>query len=147
MFINLSVFFTTHILVSPGLHNEVSITKSTEQLVLGLKAYILAFSELCVILTFLFTKWCLVTVYVLNLIMQDFCCILSWFWKASGKQLQFKLQALSDGPVKLFASVIRAWLGGETTLLNNWSASQIKNSNVSLKGTRILLCQHGRNSF
>ena len=41
------------------------------------------------------------------------------------KQLQFKLQALSDGPVKLFASVIRAWWrdggggGGETTLLNN----------------------------
>ena len=44
-------FFSTHILVS-GSDNKVSITKSTEQLVLGLKAYILAFTELWVILTF-----------------------------------------------------------------------------------------------
>ena len=36
---------------------------------------------------------------------------------------------------------------GDTTLLNNCSASQIKNSKASIEGTRILLCGHGRNSF
>ena len=35
-----------------GLNNKVSITKNTEQLVLGVKVYILAFTELWVILTF-----------------------------------------------------------------------------------------------
>ena len=45
------------------------------------------------------------------------------------------LPALSDSPVKLVASVIRAWWGrgweggeGYTTLLNNCGASQIENS-------------------
>ena len=44
MFINLSVFLllTSKFL---GLNNKVSITKSTEQLVFGLKAYTLAFTE------------------------------------------------------------------------------------------------------
>ena len=53
--------------------------------------------------------------------------------------------------VKLVASVIRAWWGGggegDTTLLNNCGATQVKNSKVSLEGTAILLRQHGRNSF
>ena len=66
------------------------------------------------------------------------------------------LPALSDSPVKLVASVIRAWWGGGggvgggegyTTLLNNCGASQIENSKVSPEGIGILLCQHGRNSF
>ena len=52
MFINLSVFYYSHFIKFLGLNNKVSITKSTEQLVLGLKAYILAFTELWVILTF-----------------------------------------------------------------------------------------------
>ena len=63
-----------------------------------------------------------------------------------------RLPALTDSPVKLVASVIRAWLGGggeeeDTTLLNNCGATQVKNSKVSLEGTTILLRQHGRNSF
>ena len=59
------------------------------------------------------------------------------------------LSARSDRPVKLVTSVLRAWGegGGDTTLLKNCGASQIKNSKVSLKGTKILLCRHGRNSF
>ena len=61
-----------------------------------------------------------------------------------------RLLALTDSPVKLVASVIRAWWegGGEgdTTLLNNCGPTQVKNSKVSLEGTAILLCQHGRNS-
>ena len=60
-----------------------------------------------------------------------------------------RLLALTDSPVKLVASVIRAWWGGgegDTTLLNNCGATQVKNSKVSLEGTAILLCQHGRNS-
>ena len=63
-----------------------------------------------------------------------------------------RLPALHDSPVKLVAIVLRVWgVGGgegeEDTLLNNCGANQIKNSKVSLEGTRILLCQHGRNSF
>ena len=66
-----------------------------------------------------------------------------------------RLPALTDSPAKLVASVIRAWWwgggggGGEgdTTLLNNCGATQVKNSKVSLEGTAILLRQHGRNSF
>ena len=60
-----------------------------------------------------------------------------------------RLLALTDSPVKLVASVIRAWWGGggDTTLLNNCGATQVKNSKVSLEGTAILLRQHGRNSF
>ena len=63
-----------------------------------------------------------------------------------------RLPALTDSPVKLVASVIRAWWGGgggegDTTLLNNCGATQVKNSKVSLEGTAILLRQHGRNSF
>ena len=62
-----------------------------------------------------------------------------------------RLPTLSDSPVKLVASVIRAWWGegggeGYTTLLN-CGAGQIKNSKVSPEGIGILLCQHGRNSF
>ena len=58
-----------------------------------------------------------------------------------------RLPAFTDSPVKLVASVIRAWWGegggdGDTTLLNNCGATQ-----VSLEGTAILLRQHGRNSF
>ena len=37
--------------------------------------------------------------------------------------------------------------GGDTTLLNNCGASQIKNSKVFLKGTKILLCRHVKHSF
>ena len=61
-----------------------------------------------------------------------------------------RLPALSDSPVKLVASVIRAWWeeggGGEgyTTLVNNCGASQIENSKVSPEGIGILLCQHGQ---
>ena len=63
-----------------------------------------------------------------------------------------RLLAISDSPVKLVASVIRAWWGrrpwggeeGYTTLLNNCGASQIENSKVSPEGIRILLCQHGQ---
>ena len=47
-----------------------------------------------------------------------------------------RLPALTDSPVKLVASVIRAWLGGgeeeDTTLLNNCGATQVKHSKVSL---------------
>ena len=45
-----------------------------------------------------------------------------------------RLLALSDSPVKLVASIIRAWWGrggggeGYTTLLNNCGAHEIKNS-------------------
>ena len=63
-----------------------------------------------------------------------------------------RLLALSDSPVKLVASVIRAWWGegwrgreGYTTLLNNCGASQIENSKVSPEGIGILLyCKHGQ---
>ena len=62
-----------------------------------------------------------------------------------------RLPAISDSPVKLVASVIRAWWGrgrgggeGYTTLLNNCGASQIENSKVSPEGIGILLCQHGQ---
>ena len=63
-----------------------------------------------------------------------------------------RLPALTDSPVKLVASVIRAWWGGggaegDTTLLNNCGATQVENSKVSLEGTAILLRQHGKNSF
>ena len=64
-----------------------------------------------------------------------------------------RLLALHDSPVKFVTIVLRVWgVGGgegegDTTLLNNCGASRIKNSKVSLEGTRILLCQHGRNSF
>ena len=61
-----------------------------------------------------------------------------------------RLLALTDSPVKLVASVIRVWWGGgegNTTLLNNHGATQVKNSKVSLEGTAILHHQHGRNSF
>ena len=60
------------------------------------------------------------------------------------------LPALTDSPVKLVASVIRAWWGrggggeGDTTLLNNCGATQVENSKVSLEGTAILLRQHGK---
>ena len=60
-------------------------------------------------------------------------------------------------PVKLVAIVLKEWEEGQgggggceegdTTLLNNCSGSQIKNSTASIEGTRILLCGHGRNSF
>ena len=57
------------------------------------------------------------------------------------------LPALTDSPVKLVASTVRAWWGeggqgGEeyTTLLNNCGASQIENSKVSPEGIGILLC-------
>ena len=33
---------------------------------------------------------------------------------------------------------------GDTTLLNNCGATQVKNSKVSLEGTAILLRQHGK---
>ena len=47
------------------------------------------------------------------------------------------LPALSDSPVNLVASVIRAWWGewggeGDTTLLNKWGANQIKKFNRAL---------------
>ena len=54
------------------------------------------------------------------------------------------LPALSDSPVKLVASVIRAWWGeggggeGYTTLLNKCSACQIENSKVSTRRYRNL---------
>ena len=58
-----------------------------------------------------------------------------------------RLLAISDSPVKLVASVTRAWWGrgwggeeGYTTLLNNCGASQIENSKVSPEGIGILLC-------
>ena len=56
-----------------------------------------------------------------------------------------RLLALSDSPVKLVTSVIRAWWGrggggeGYTTLLNNCGASQIETSKVSPEGIGILL--------
>ena len=56
-----------------------------------------------------------------------------------------RLLALTYSPVKLVASVIRAWWGeGDTTLLNNCGATQVENSKVSLEGTAILLRQHGK---
>ena len=59
-----------------------------------------------------------------------------------------RLPALTDSPVKLVASVIRAWWGGGgrrvTTLLNNCGATQVENSKVCLEGTAILLRQHGK---
>ena len=64
-----------------------------------------------------------------------------------------RLPALSDSPVKLVASVIRAWWGGGggggggegyTTLLNNCGASQIENSKVAPEGIGILPCQHSQ---
>ena len=61
-----------------------------------------------------------------------------------------RLPALTYSPVKLVASVIRAWWGGgekgegDTTLLNNCGATQVENSKVSLEGTAILLRQHGK---
>ena len=55
------------------------------------------------------------------------------------------LPAISDSPVKLVASVIRAGGGeGYTTLLNNCGASQIENSKVSPEGIGIFLCQHSQ---
>ena len=48
-----------------------------------------------------------------------------------------RLPALSDNPVMLVANVLREWGegGGEgdTTLLNNWGASQIKKFNLALR--------------
>ena len=35
----------------------------------------------------------------------------------------------------------------DTTLLNNCGATHKKNSKVSIEGTGIVLCEHGRNSF
>ena len=60
-----------------------------------------------------------------------------------------RLPALTDSPVKLVASVIRAWWGGggRRGYYPVTGATQVKNSKVSLEGTAILLCQHGRNSF
>ena len=60
-----------------------------------------------------------------------------------------RLPALTDSPVKLVASIIRAWWGGgggegDTTLLNNCGVTQVENSKVSLQGTAILLRQHGK---
>ena len=64
-----------------------------------------------------------------------------------------RLPALHDSPVKLVAIVQRAWGvgGGEgegnTTLLNNCGASQIKNSKSIPRRYKNLACGHGRNSF
>ena len=63
------------------------------------------------------------------------------------------LPAISDSPVKLVASVIRAWWGEAREedilpyLINNCGARQIENSKVSPEGIGILLCQHGKKSF
>ena len=60
------------------------------------------------------------------------------------------LSALSDSPVKLVTSILSVWGkgGADTTLLKNCGASQIKNSKVSLKGTKNpALTRHERNSF
>ena len=46
------------------------------------------------------------------------------------------LPALTDSPIMLVANVLREWGegggGGDTTLLNNWGASQIKKFNIAL---------------
>ena len=58
------------------------------------------------------------------------------------------LPALTDSPVNLSGSGGgRGGEEGDTTLLNNCGATQVKNSKVSLEGTTFLLRQHGRNSF